>query len=68
MSHIKSVWCEKSSALLPLPAIMAALVLTITLTPISGFATSPDTQTYLGTAYGRMRLSVTPSWWDRRRR
>ena len=52
MSHIKSVRCERSSGWLPLPAIMAALVLTITLASINSFATTPDTQTYLGTAYG----------------
>ena len=52
MSHIRSIRCERSSALLCLLAIMAALVLTITFVSVNAYASSPDTQTYLGTAYG----------------
>lgn len=52
MSDGKDIRSERCSVLLTLPVVMATLVLTTLLVSINGFATNPDTQTYLGTAYG----------------
>ena len=52
MSDGKDIRSERCSGLLTLPVVMATLVLTTLLVSINGFATNPDTQTYLGTAYG----------------
>ena len=52
MLHITFARLERSSALCSRPAPCVVLILMISIISIPSFATSPDTQTYLGTAYG----------------
>lgn len=51
MSHVNLVRGERSWGS-SLPAVMAALAVMLVMLSVHSFATSPDTQTYLGTAYG----------------
>lgn len=52
MLYTRSATYQRSSAFFALPVTLALLALMITSASLNSFATQPDTQTYLGTAYG----------------
>lgn len=52
MLYTRSTACQRPSAVRSLPATFALLAVMVALVSLNSFATQPDTQTYLGTAYG----------------